>query len=321
MKPRHAYLQLLLACAMIALGGVLLGLQVDGNGALAGTGYTALGVAALVALIASLIQASVAGRVPRDRITGLSIVCGYCGLTFVVAGVLAPGGTWMFFEVLLLFWVLARRRTLVQTSGPEIGGGTLLLVTLMLLFRLWITWKGSESDWALVSVDVPILSWLPMSWLDPVKTISLGSFTPHELGFPATGLDFPLSMTLWSAGFALCASGLWLKSRAAREHENDRIDDLIHTLPPAPAALVVRLVPEEEWEALGLHGLSERLLARRIEALVGRRIQTYREVQIALARTPLPAIGAGEGFVELVSRALERGSEPAPAPSTRSAES
>ena len=111
--------QLAMSGLMIALGGLLLGLQVDGNSDLVGTGYTALGIGGLVALVATLVQASIAGRVPRDPIAGFSALCAFFGLTFIVAGVLAPGGTWMFFEVLLLFWLLARRRERFQPGGPK----------------------------------------------------------------------------------------------------------------------------------------------------------------------------------------------------------
>ena len=303
--------QLALSGLMIALGGLLLGLQVDGNADLVGTGYTALGIGGLVALVATLVQASIAGRVPRDWVAGFSALCGFFGLTFIVSGVLAPGGTWMFFEVLLLFWLLARRRARFQPGGPEIGAGSLLLVTLMLLFRLWITWQGSEHRWAVMSIDVPLISALPVSWLDPVKQVSLGNFSPTELGFPPTGLDFPISMTLWSAGFALCAGGLWLRNSAAREHENDRIHALVRTLPPGAASLVLRIIPEEEWEAQGLHGLSERRLAARLEALVTSRVQSYRDVQLALTRTPIADLGPGEDFPHVVTRALTSGEAPA----------
>ena len=306
-STRHAELHLALACLMIGLGGLLLGLQVDGNGELVGTGFTALGVGALVALAASLVQASVAGRLPTDWVAGFSALCGFLGMSFCVAGVLAPGGSWMFFEVLLLFWLLARRRARVQPGGPEITGGTLVAMGLMLVFRLWITWQGSEHRWQVMSIELPIVSWIDVPWLEAVRSVELGSFTPTELGFPRTGLDFPISMTLWTAGFALAASGLWMRNRAARDHQNDRIHALIHTLPLGPAALVERLVPEDEWEALGLHGLTERRIARRLEALVAERMQRYHEVRASLVRSPLAELALGEDFAGAVSRALTRG--------------
>ncbi len=304
LPERTARWQLALSGLMIAGGGLLLGMQVDAAGDVVGTGYTALGIGALVALVATLVQASVAGRVPRDPVAGFSALIGFFGLCFLVAGVLAPGGSWMFFEVLLLFWLLARRRDRFSPGGPEIGGGSLLLVTLMLLFRLWITWQGSEHRWALMSIDVPLLSSISIDWLEPIKSVSLGSFSPTELGFPPTGLDFPLSMTMWSAGFALCAGGLWMRGSAAREHESDRIHALIQTLPPAAASLVVRIVYEEEWETLGLHGLSERRLASRLEALVAERLRSYREVQATIAVSPIPDPGPGDDFSHIVGRAF-----------------
>ncbi len=310
---RHAELHLALACLMIGLGGLLLGLQVDGNGDLVGTGFTALGVGALVALAASLVQAGVAGRLPTDWIAGFSAACGFLGMSFCVAGVLAPGGSWMFFEVLLLFWLLARRRARVQPGGPEITGGTLIAMGLMLVFRLWITWQGSEHRWQVMSIELPILSWIDVPWLEAVRTVELGSFTPHELGFPPSGLDFPVSMTLWAAGFALAATGLWMRNRASRDHQDDRIHALIHTLPPGPAALVERLVPEDEWEALGLHGLSLRKIAKRLEALVAERMQRYQDVRSSLLRSPLAELTAQEDFAGDISRALSRGlPEPTP---------
>ncbi len=309
-RCKAAELHLALACLMIALGGLLLGLQIDGNGDVVGTGFTALGVGALVALLATLVQISLAGRLPSDGIAALSAVCGYCGLSFLVSGVLAPGGSWMFFEVLVLFWLLARHRTRVQPGGPELSGGALTAMLLMLIFRLWITWKGSEYEWAVIEVDIPLLQWIDVPWLEAVRTVSLGSFTPEDVGFPRTGLNFPASMTLWAAGFALCASGLWMRNRAARDHENDRIHAIIHTLPLEAAALVERLLPEDEWELLGLHGLSERRIARRIEALVSERMQRFQEVRSAVLLSPLPELGATDSFTGAVSRALSRGNEP-----------
>ena len=64
---------LVLACLMIAAGGVLLGLQVDGKGDLVGTGYAALAIGALVALVATLVQAAAGGLqpFPLGRIVGI----------------------------------------------------------------------------------------------------------------------------------------------------------------------------------------------------------------------------------------------------------
>lgn len=301
---------LVLACLMIPAGGVLLGLQVDGRGDLVGTGYASLAIGALVALVATLVQAAAGGRFPRRSLTLLSAVMGFSGITFLVSGVLAPGGSWMFFEMLLLFWLLARRRTKSQPAGPEIRGSDLLLLSLMLLFRLWITHQGSRHQWELMSIDIPVLSWISLPWLEPIQSVSLGSFTPTELGFPSTGLDFPMTVGLWSVGFALCAGGLYLRHGASREHENDRIHALIRTLPDAVAAMVEGILPEEDWEALGLHGLSDRMLAKRIEALVGERILRQRQFHTAFQAGGLPQILESGGFPGAIVQALGRYSLP-----------
>ena len=302
-EPR-AELQLAWACLLVAGGGVLLALQVDGRGRLAGTGYTVLGIGAVVALFASALQASGSRALPRDTISIFSALCGFCGLAFVVAGVLAPGGPWMFFEVLTLLWLLARRRTKVQSAGPDLALGSILALSLMLVFRLWISYQGSEHRWEVMTIPVPVLAWIPLALLDPVKTVSLGSFDPAELGFPPSGLDFPLSMALWAAGFAACVVGLWWRTRAAYEHENDRIHATIQTLPPELALLVEKLLPEEHWQALGLHGLSERMRCKRIEALVKERIDRRRDVEATLQRLPLLAQRASAGFAGDIYTAL-----------------
>jgi hypothetical protein len=296
LREPSAELQLAWSCLMVAAGGLLLGLQVDGRGDLVGTGYTALGIGAVVALFASLLQASGSRALPRDTISLFSALCGFFGLAFLVAGVLAPGGTWMFFEVLLLLWLLARRRSSVQTAGPELSLGAVLALALMLVFRLWITYQGSEHRWQVMAIDVPVLSSIPLSLLDPVKRVELGAFEPGELGFPPTGLDFPVTLALWAAGFALCAIGLWWRTRAAYEHENDRIHATIQTLPPGLALLVEKLLPEERWQALGLHGLSERMRCKRIEALVKERIDARRDFDVTLRRLPLLEERAASGF-------------------------
>jgi hypothetical protein len=123
--PRHpqpAEFHLALACLMVALGGLLLGLQVDGTGAFVGTGFGTLGIGAVVALSATLFQAVRAHSLPRDVIGGFSAVCGFLGITFVVSGVLAPGGGWMFFEMLLLVALLARRHASARPAGPDLRG-------------------------------------------------------------------------------------------------------------------------------------------------------------------------------------------------------
>lgn len=303
---RSAEWMLAIAGLMIAGGGLLLGLQVDGNGALAGTGFAALGIGGLVALVATLLQVTTSGRLPRDPASAAAGVAAFFGLAFIVSGVLAPGGPWMFFEVFVLLWVLARRRAGVQAGGPVITGSGLFLLGLMLLFRLWVTWQGSEHRWEIMSVEIPILSWIPFAWLEPVQSVELGSFTPRELGFPPTGVDFALTTALWATGFSLCALGLWVRGRAAEEHENDRIHDLIQTLPSGPARMVERLLPESEWVALGLHGLPERALGKRIEALVSERILQHGQVRAAFEAEPPLGWTITPGFSGEIVQALQQ---------------
>lgn len=299
-------LQLALACLMIAVGGALLGLQVDGNGDLVGTGRTALALGALVALVATAIQLGIVGRLPRSTLGALSALCGFCGMAFLIGGVLVPGGAWMFWELVVLAWVLARRRRRVQPGGPEVGANALLLLSLMLLFRLWVTWQGARHEWQLFTIDVPLLSALPFPWLDPVKRITVGDFRRHELGFPPTGLDFATSTVLWSAGFALCAVGLWMRNQAAREVEIERIHGLIETLPRAAFHLVVRLVPEEEWERLGFFGLPERRLALRLGRVVEERLQHQMAFETAFRSSRLLAEPLREGPASGIHAALLR---------------
>ena len=71
---------------------------------------------AALALAATLFQTVRAHSLPRDLIGGFSAVCGFLGITFVVAGVLAPGGGWIAAQGLLVSDSLA--------GGPEfIDGG------------------------------------------------------------------------------------------------------------------------------------------------------------------------------------------------------
>jgi hypothetical protein len=305
--PRHpqpAEFHLGLACLMVALGGLLLGLQVDGTGALVGTGYGSLGIGAVVALSATLFQAVRAHSLPRDLIGGFSAVCGFLGITFVVAGVLAPGGGWMFFEMLLLVALLARRHASARPAGPDLRGSTVAVLTLMLLFRLWITWQGSEHRWQVMSLPIPVLSSIPLEVLAPIQRVSLGAFTPGDLGFPPAGLSFSSTLALWAGGFALCAAGLLWRSHAAVEHENDRIHATIHELPPALASLVDTLLPEEDWPAMGLHGLSDRMRRKRIEALVGERLRRRRELETAFGSLDLLELTNPGGFTGEVVRTL-----------------
>jgi hypothetical protein len=142
--------------------------------------------------------------------------------------------------------------------------------------------------------------------LDPIKTIELGSFDPTEMGLPASGMRFGPTLALWSCGFAAVASGLMWRSRAAYELENDRIHQTIQTLPVALARLVERLIPEEDWKRLGLHGLSDRMRCKRIEALVEKDMRARREFDGLLRRTPLLAASNSDAFTTEIGNALGR---------------
>ena len=303
--PEPAEFHLALACLLVALGGLLLGLQVDGNGALVGTGLAPFGIGAVVALSATLFQAVRAHAVPRDVIGGFSALCGFLGIAFIVGGVLAPGGGWMFFELLIAVALLARRHASARPAGPDLRASTVAVLAVMLLFKLWITWQGSEHRWQVVSLPIPILASIPLPVLEPIQRVSLGEFTPQELGFPPAGLRFGSTLTFWAAGFALAAAGLLWRSRAAVEHENDRIHATIHELPSGLAALVEKLLPEEQWVELGLHGLSERMRRKRIEALVGERLRWRRELENAFGNLDLLALANPGGFTGEVVRTLQ----------------
>jgi hypothetical protein len=288
---------------LAAAGGILLGLQIDQNGALSGTGWASFAIGTLLALGAALVRTRAEGRLPRNTLGLFAVVTSFFALAFILAGVLAPGGPWMFFELFVIVAVVVLRRQRPDDTR-WVGNGVLVLLATMLFFRLWITYQGSENRWAVTTIPIPIISWLPFAFLDPIKSISLGSFTPHELGFPPAGLSFGPTLALWSIGFALCVSGLVVVQISAREHENDRIHALIHTLPATLAVFVERLVPEEEWHAIGLHGLPERRLARRIEAVVAERMARQKSLQSAIEAGRLLASPAEEGFTSGIHRAI-----------------
>lgn len=294
---------LALGALLVGAGGILLGLQVDQNGAWSGTGWSAFALGALLALGAMLLRARREGALPRDVLGIFAVVTVFAGLTFVLSGVLAPGGPWMFFEIAVLVAVVVFKRP-QEREGRWLSYGMLGLLALLLFFKLWIVYQGSENRWSVMSVAIPGISWLPFDFLDPIKRISLGSFTPHEMGFPPAGLSFAPTLALWSIGFALCVAGLLLVQTSAREHENDRIHALIHTLPSGLANFVERIVPEEEWQALGLHGLPERRLARRIEALVAERMTRQKELQSALEAGRLLSQTNPGGFAGGIYRAI-----------------
>jgi len=309
--------RLAFSCALIAFGGLLLGLQRETGGGLVGTGYTGLGMGAFIALVAAIYAATEEVRVqggiqmPRDALALISVASGYLGLAFLVSGVLVPGGPWMFAEALFLLVVLSRAgavRPEGETEGPRLGRGTILLLGLMLLFRLWVTYQGCQNQWAALTLDVPLLSGLP--WLpDGVRTIALGEFTADEFGIPHTGLLFAHTIVLWSLGFALAVAGLWLRQRASWEVENDRVHDTIAELPPRLATLIERLLPEEQWRAFGLHHLADRQRRKRLSALTEERLLRQLELQQALRAAPAPRpgeIGAASDFAREIQGAFDR---------------
>lgn len=313
--------RLALACALIALGGVLLGLQRASDGAFVGVGYSGLAMGALIALVAALfgateeVRATGAVQMPRDALATLSAGSGYLGFAFLAAGVLVPGGPWMFAEALVLLFLLSRagsvRARLEHASVPRLSRGALVVLGLMLLFRLWVTYQGCRNQWAAMSVDVPVLSdlaFLPSS----VRGVALGSFTASEFGIPTVGLVFSHTFLLWAAGFALCAAGLWLRQRSSWEHENDRVHATLSELPPRLAALVERLLPEEEWPALGLHHLSERQRKKRIGALTEERVLRQLEVRKALTSAARAELATLSDFALEIREAVEPLELPAP---------
>ncbi len=301
-----AAIHLALSCAAIALGGLLLGYQVDSTGAFSGTGYTTLGIGAVVALAATILQASRTSTLPRDPLAALAALCGFCGIAFLVSAVLAPGGTWMFFEVILLVVLLSRRHAKNDAPGPDVTPKIVGVLFAMLCFRLWITYQGSENRWQVMSLPVPVLSWIPFDFLKPVQSIELGEFTPQELGLPRAGLDFPASLALWASGFGLCAAGLLWRSRSAIEHENDRIHSTIQELPPDMARAVELILPEEQWHELRLHGLSERMLKKRLSALVGERVREKTNLAAAIDTAKRQARLEGEFAGEIQDALAER---------------
>lgn len=301
---RSAASGIVFGAILIGVGGLLLGLQVDANGAWCGTGIAPLGIGVLLALGALLVRVgSATGRMPRDDLGIAAVVAGFFGLAFAIGGVMVPGGPWMLLQVLLLVAVVTLRKP-DPLTGRWIGTGPLVLLALFLLFRLWISYQGSQLRWQLLSVDVPVLSWIPFQFLDPLKSVELGSFTPLEMGFPPAGLDFGVSTTLWALGFAATIAGIVMVQTSVIEHENDRVHALIRTLPPGIADVVERLLPEEEWRELGLHGLPERRLARRIESAVAERVQRQDALRRALEQTKMLGHADSNGFSAEIRRAL-----------------
>ena len=304
---------------LVGVGGLLLGLQIDWNGSVSGTGWVSFAIGALLAVGATLVRlrgdaarhhdereprAGVADvSLPRDVPGILAVVTSFLALTFLISGVLVPGGPWLFFEIVVLGAVIVARRQRAE-GGRWLSNGMLTLLAAMLLFRLWIAYQGGRNHWSLLSVDIPVISWLPFDFLEPVKRVSLGSFTPDEFGFPPAGLSFAPTLALWAVGFVSCVAGLVWAQTSAREHENDRIHALIRTLPGGLANFVERILPEDEWQSLGLHGLPERRLARRIETIVAERMARQKELQAALDAGKLLAQTNPGGFAGEIYRSI-----------------
>ena len=312
--------QLGFACLTTAVGGLLLGVQLDSVGNFVGTGYTTLGIGALISLVvvvASSIRAAHylgSAWLPRDGLAALGVATAFFGFACVLGAVLAPGGPWMFFEVALLLILLVLRRG-ARVVGPGLTPGIVAVLAVMLLFRLWITFQGSEHRWAVLEVEIPIISGLPFAFLDPVRTVSLGELTPGRLGFPPAGLNFNASTMIWAIGFTLTIVGILWLGRAAREHEDDRVHATILELPGGLAALVGRLLPEEEWSDLGLHGLSDRRRQKRIETLVRERMQARQEVDLALQHMDLGSMRIPDAFTGQMLEILGRDATPTRPPS------
>lgn len=303
---------------LVGVGGVLLGLQVDRNGSVSGTGWTAFAIGALLAVGAFLARARTDATrarhldretsgldvaLPRDGFGLLAAVASFLALAFLLSGVLVPGGPWLFVELfVLLAFVVSRRGA--ASAGRWLSPAMLAVLAILLLFRLWIAYQGSRNEWAVLALDVPVLSWIPLDLLEPVKRVSLGSFTPAEFGFPPAGLSFGPTAVLWALGFAACVAGLVWTQTSAYEHENDRIHALIRTLPGGLAHFVERIVPEDEWHALGLHGLPERRLARRIESIVAARMAQQKALQSAIDAGGLLAQTNPGGFAGGIYQAI-----------------
>ena len=301
--------QLLIACGMIAVGGVLLGLQRQADGSFCGTGFASLGMGALIALLPmlfALVSGSAAAKpmLPHTWLAALSSLVGFAGLTFVAGGVLVPGGPWMFIEAIILLLVLSRRGSEGEISGVRVSHGTILWLVVFLFARLWVTYQGVQNEWAAISFEVPFLSsmpWLPAS----MRHFSLGDFTAAEFGIPEQGLHYSHTISMWASGFAITIGGLWWRHRAGVECENDRVHETIHRLPPAYASLVELILPEDEWRELGLHGLNERQRRKRVAALTQERVVRQVEFNRAFL-VGRPAIEEGSpAFVNEIHQVIE----------------
>ncbi|MCE9594045.1 MAG: hypothetical protein K8S98_07625 [Planctomycetes bacterium] len=306
-RGRSTELELALSSTMIAAGGVLLGVQLDGLRRVHGTGWAGLAMGLFVALFATAIVARRA-VLPRDGISWWGTIAALFGVAFLVGGVLVPAGAWLFFELGLLTWFFARSRS---APGLFVTPAAIVALTAMLLFRLWLTYKASRGEFQVGAIEVPFLSSLPFDFLAPFRRIPVGSFSADELVFPSSeGLDFPATIGLWALGFVQVVIGLAWRARAASEHEDDRVHGTIRRLPPEISRLVETLIPEDEWEELGLHGLSQRKLEKRIEELVRARVGRAHDVEKLLRSAAQLSSGAAGGFGAEIAGALESGKEP-----------
>lgn len=254
----------LLAGISLACGSV----WIDADGAPAGTGYASLCAGLLVALVAAVAR-GVQGM-PQDRLGLVARAAWFVALASFVSLAVAPGGAWLFVELLLVVLLLAR--SMPGRSRFGIGSAALLALVVASAFKLWLLRQGSLQRWHVAQLDVPVLSWLPFEALSPIQTIDIGSFTAAEMGLPPAGLHYGASALLVVAGCASAMAALAYLSYGAREHEDDRVEALLATLPPPVSQAVRAVLPESEWAAAGLHHLPERKLARRIEQLVRERV-------------------------------------------------
>jgi len=268
-----------LGCLLAGLCGLCGAVWIDPDLALAGTGHAALAAGVVVALVATLASGKSPLGLPQDATGAVARVGWFAAQAFLVALVLAPGGAWLFVELLLLLVLLARRDATRAWLG--FGGAAFATLVSALAFKLWILHQGSEGRWQVASVPVPLVSALPFEALEPLRAVELGQFTADELGLPPAGLGYGLVALLLVVGFACGVAATALRAHGAREHEDDRIDDLLRTLPAPLARSVQALVPEREWEALGLHGLPERKLARRLEELARERARALEQARLA----------------------------------------
>ncbi len=263
---------------LASVAGLCGAVWIDANGAPAGVGYAPLAAGSIVALVALLARRG--AGMPHDAWALCARVGLYAALSFLLALVLAPDGAWLYAELVVLVLLLTRERP--RTAWLGFGASTFVWLCIALAFKLWLLRQGSLQQWQVAQLDVPVVSWVPLDILRPFQTIDIGSFTASELGLPPSGLAFGLTSLVLAVGFVSAVASIALLSWGEAEHEDDRVAALLSTLPPAVAQLVEALIPEREWSALGLHGLSDRKLARRMEELMRERARALQHSQIIL---------------------------------------